>query len=97
MVEAVEITDDGCLVCHKSDPSLRPLTTGSRVIIKFIQKQEGLFIKLTGSTVSSESDMVKIRIEETQCFQKKSTSPYTSFLQTLGVFTGNFKKVGQAV
>ena len=99
MIEAIDVID-GCVFCRASDTTMSSPGVNSKVILKFIQKQEGLFIKLTGhvlKTADGKNDLIKIRIDEAYCFQKKSTSPYTSFLQTLGVFTGNFKKVGQAV
>jgi hypothetical protein len=111
MIETLQLTDDGYLWCTTHcPPSPKWLRAqGFRVKIKYIQKTEGLFIKLTGQAevinnklpgshkdpIQELSDnkelklLLKIRIEEAHCFQKKSISPYTSFLQSINNYTLN--------
>lgn len=118
MIETIELTDDGCLLCSTSDlPAVKRIASQSfRVTLKYIHKPEDLFIKVTGRaeipdhailqnslTPSSRTGneggslLIKVRIDEAYCFQKKCTSPYTSFLQSLNTFTANIPQIGQAV
>jgi len=111
MIETIELTNDGYLWCNSSElPALNYLAAGSfRVKLKYIQKKEGLFIKLIVHEViidkgfrndsagknkmpvnQEKSLLLKVRIEEIYCFQKTSTSPYSSYLEALSnVAIGN--------
>ncbi len=110
MVETLELTGEGHLLCTTTDTSdfQRMTDDNLEVTLKYIQKPEGLFIKLTGFIVSSNKTIavgsstqkshpnnstnnivIKIRINDVHVFKKRSTSPYTSFLQSLSALTGN--------
>lgn len=118
MIETSELTDDGCLICTTTDASAykRMMAESLGVTLKYVRKSEGLFIKVSGRTVISNSTIrpasltptsrpnygpeplvIKILIEDVHCFKKTCTSPYTSFLQTLSIFTGYVPELGRAV
>lgn len=113
MIETLNLTEDGYLLCSTTSlPALIKTATGSfRVKLKYIQKAESLFIKLVGrasiirssflneigSKQADDKTFIKVKIEEAYCFQKKSTSPYTSFLQSMNTFSMNSPLMGRAV
>jgi len=109
LIEVLQFTNDNYLWCITTDLSSSELTKthNTKVKLKFVRKDEGLFIKLTGRAeiigthaggVRSEMKntsrqhktvLMKIKIEHADCFQKRSTSRYTSFLQSISHFTAN--------
>ena len=118
MIETVKLSEDGYLWCTSSyfpvSDSMR--ARGFRVRLKFIQKSQGLFIKLVGRAVirdkqflnkyianakptgdAEERLLLKIRIEEVYGFEKRITSPYTSFFQSISNFTFNKAFIGRSV
>ena len=109
LIEVLRFTDDNYLWCTTTDLSSSDLakTHNAKVKLKFVRKDEGLFMKLTGRAeiidsyaVGFKSEiqsgrpqpkpvMLKIKIDHVDCFQKRSTSRYTSFLQSVSHFAGN--------
>ena len=105
LIEVLRFTNDNYLWCITTDLSSSELTKthNTKVKLKFVRKDEGLFIKLTGraeivgthadsvraemkNTSRHKTVMMKIKIEHADCFQKRSTSRYTSFLQSISHF-----------
>ena len=105
LIEVLRFSDDDHLWCTTAELSSAEIIKihNSKVKLKFVQKNEGLFIKLTGHAAimssfktgdlvnnrageSHKPIMLKIKIEHADCFQKRSTSRYTSFLQSISHF-----------
>ena len=109
LIEVLRFTDDNYLWCITTGLSSSGIakTHNAKVKLKFIRKEEGLFMKLNGRAEIIDSHavgfnremksgrlqpkpvMLKIKIDHADCFQKRSTSRYTSFLQSVSHFTGN--------
>ena len=109
LIEVLQFTNDNYLWCITTDlsPSELMKTHNTKVKLKFVRKDEGLFIKLIGRAeiVDTDADgvrsetkntsrqhktvMMKIKIEHADCFQKRSTSRNTSFLQSISHFAIN--------
>lgn len=107
LIEVLRFSEDDYLWCTTADLSSAEITKthNSKVKIKFVQREDGLFIKLVGRAEvigtpaavrdSRDNDraghhhkpvMLKIKIEYADCFKKRATSRYTSFLQSISHF-----------
>jgi hypothetical protein len=109
LIEVLRFTDDNYLWCITTDLNSADIsrTHNAKVKLKFVRKEEGLFMKLTGraeiidapaagfnsgmksGSLQHKPVMMKIKIDNADCFQKRSTSRYTSFLQAVSHFGGN--------
>ena len=107
LIEVLRFSEDDYLWCATSDLSAAEITKthNAKVKLKFVQRENGLFIKLAGraeviGTPAAAEDLnsnnsaghhhkpvtLKIKIEYADCFKKRSTSRYTSFLQSISHF-----------
>ena len=107
LIEVLRFSDDDYLWCTTTDLSAAEITKthNAKVKLKFVEKENGLFIRLGGraeiigtsaATVDSRNNnraghqhkpvMLKIKVEYADCFEKRSTSRYTSFLQSVSHF-----------
>ena len=106
MIETLVLTDDGHLWCTATGLPAECIQSNKfPVKLSYIQKGQGLFIKLAGRAEIVENDLqsndpikrklstgqtqmlIRVRIEEAQGYQKQSTSPHTSYLQSINHFT----------
>lgn len=104
MIETLTMTDDGHLWCATTDLPEEALTKGNlfTVNLKYVEKTQGLFIKLAGRAEIVGDDfphewavsnsitgqrLIRVRIEEVYGYQKYKSSPHTSFLESLNNFT----------
>ena len=114
LIEVLRFTEDNYLWCITTGLSSSDIskTHNAKVKLKFIRKEEGLFIKLTGRAevidlhavafnpemksgrLQPKPVMLKIKIEHADCFQKRSTSRYTSFLQSVSHLASNTALAG---
>lgn len=93
MIETLAFTDDGHLWCTTTGlPAECIQSNNFPVNLKYVQKTQGLFIKLVGRAEIVQSGgtdqmLIRVRIDEAQGYMKQNTSPYTSFLQSINNFT----------
>jgi hypothetical protein len=82
MIETIELTADGHLLCTIADPSAfnRMATESLAVTVKYVQKSEGLFIKLTGRTVISNSIILQNSLNNKSQPNYDTTSPVIKIL-----------------
>jgi|GEM_PF-4016182 len=119
MFKTLKVTDDGHVWCSLNKMISFALTDGKNrsVELKYIQKAEGLFIKLSGSAEVVKNSffknqvlvhrqniiprnhvsMLKVKIVEWHCYKKRSTSPFTSFLQAIDTCTSSNSVFDSAV
>ena len=117
LIEVLRFSDDNYLWCIARDLTSSDVSKAhhARVKLKFVRKEEGLFMKLSGRAELMDAHaagfnpemkkgdlehkpvILKIKIDYADCFQKRSTSRYTSFLQSISHFAGNKAFAGRGV